>query len=502
MQKTTMKLSDQELKKLIDARDYKQKFTKGGNPLGKTPKQKQEEALIIVCNFHKLDSITAEVDYDAGTITGISNDPSQEEVKLSVPETGNEAVDNYRNQRDVPVAVVSSTSTALIPLTDEEKAQLKVFDNMYDRSLAILQICNDQVVEDEPTRALGFSVAKQTDEIIKELDSRRLLLNKKPKKEIDDRNALVKKLTTPLEAGLATIKKRLTDYQVAQEEKRKQEQAALAKQQQEQRLKDEAEKLRIQKINTSIQDFRQKSDAEISAIESTEQLETFIKRITGWIPKAEYYQEFHPQILEEKKSAISRAEGRRSVIKELEKAKVEAEEASKKGAAEKAQADAKLKQMQQEKDQAAERERQAKARQEEQAKQHEATCRLTITSKLQLMGWPSSELESQLKYVADIYGDFTTAVNKIMEFSSRLTIRFQEYQESIALQAQKAKNLRTTWKYKVTDLNLIPREYLQLDEKKLTNYLSSKKEAIKAGAPEAQIPGIEFYSDTAATLAS
>lgn len=525
MQKTTMSLRDQEVEKLVEARNTKQRYTKGGLPLGKTPEQKQEEALKAVCTFHKMDPTTAEVDYEAKTITGVSYDPRfQEEGKLDnvahpdspaqkaaakepatgiVPSSSIEADPTHRlDAKNYLTQQPPSANTALIPLTEQEQLQIKVFGEMYGRCLAVLQICNDQQVQDEQTKALGFSVAKQTDTLIKELDARRLELNKAPQKDISDRNALVKKLSAPLEAGLATIKKRLTDYQVQQEEQRLKDKQELEKKQEEQRLKDEAEKARIQKINTSIQDFRQKSDTEIAAIETTEQLDTFIKKITGWGPKAEYYQEFYNQIVEEKKAAIARAEGRRTVVGELEKAKAAAEAASKKGAAEKAKADAKLKQLEQEKAQAAQREQQEKIKQQEQAKQHEATCRLTITSKLQLIGWPASELEAQLKYVVDIYGDFTTAVDRIMDFGSRMNIRFQEYQEQLTLQSQKAKNLRTTWKYKVTDLSLVPREYLQLDEKKLTNYLSSKKEAIKSGAPDAQIPGIEFYSDTAATLAS
>lgn len=498
MQKS-MKLTDQQLKKAVEARDAKQRYTKGGNPLGKTPKQKQDEVLLFLCQAYELKPETAIIDYGSETITG---------ELLNIPETGSSAVDTYRAQRDVPVAVVSSSqvqedptlrldaknyvakpaaNTALIPLTEEEKAQLKVFDDMYDRSLAILQICNDQVIEDEPTRALGFSVAKQTDDIIKELDSRRLQLNKKPKKEIDDRNALVKKLTTPLEAGLATIKKRLTDYQVAAEQKRLKEQQEQKQKEEAQRLKDEAEKERIKKINTSIQDFRTKADQEIAAIDTLEKLDAFIKKISSWKPKQDFYQEFFQLILDEMKSAIMRAEARRSIVKQLE--------ASAANEAENAKLKAELKAKQ-------DQEAQQKAKELEQAKQFEAACKLTITTKLQGQGWPPSEIEKQLEYALGIYGDFKTAVEKVMDFSSRFSVRFQDYQQSLQLDQQKAKNLRTTWKYRVTDLNQVPREYLQLDEKKLTNYLSSKKEAIKAGAQEVQIPGIEFYSQTDATLAS
>lgn len=54
---------------------------------------------------------------------------------------------------------------------------------------------------------------------------------------------------------------------------------------------------------------------------------------------------------------------------------------------------------------------------------------------------------------------------------------------------------RSTWKYAVEDLSLIPREYLVLDEKKV-------KAVVKAMRADTNIPGIRVFEDASVAVSS
>lgn len=63
--------------------------------------------------------------------------------------------------------------------------------------------------------------------------------------------------------------------------------------------------------------------------------------------------------------------------------------------------------------------------------------------------------------------------------------------ESKAIESNKVSGARTVWKFEVTDANLVPREFLIVDETKI-------RKAMNAGLRE--LPGVRFYEDTQIAL--
>jgi len=65
----------------------------------------------------------------------------------------------------------------------------------------------------------------------------------------------------------------------------------------------------------------------------------------------------------------------------------------------------------------------------------------------------------------------------------------------IEVKANKTSNIRTVWKYGVSDINQVPREWLCVDESKVKEYLNANKEFLKEGV----VNGINFYKDITVT---
>lgn len=501
----TVKLTEAEATSLQKAIDKKQSYSKTGMPIGKSPAEARHEAVTNLCKKHNIIYPGLfEFSFPERTITG---DSLSEAEHFEAADTdaldanfiypggaaypGGEKTENGPGSNPEP-------DKSLIPILPEELPALKVFSDLYEQALAILQVCNDQQVTDSVSEKLAIDVAKRTDQLAKELDKRRLQLNKVPQSEIDKRNALCKKLAAPLEAGVKAVKQRLTDYALEQEKARKEAERIRLEAEQKRKEQEQKEAERIDKIKGAMLQFETKSDEKIAALSSVSDLESFLKEINGWEPKQEFYQQFYEEIKDRKAKAILRAESRRPLLIELEASRKEAMEASKKNKAAQEAAQQKIRQQEEQIEKQKEQEAIAKAQEQQRKAQMEASMKITISSQLTAMGWPITRLESELSAVKDIYGSFTGAAEMLADFNYRFSERFQSYKEQLNLESQKSKNMRTTWSFKTIDLNLVPREYLQLNEKAVSNALASHREEVKAGM--FKIPGIEFYSETKAVL--
>jgi len=65
----------------------------------------------------------------------------------------------------------------------------------------------------------------------------------------------------------------------------------------------------------------------------------------------------------------------------------------------------------------------------------------------------------------------------------------------IEVKANKTSKIRTVWKYGVSDINQVPREWLCVDEAKVKEYMSANKEFLKEGT----INGVRFFKDIIVT---
>lgn len=80
--------------------------------------------------------------------------------------------------------------------------------------------------------------------------------------------------------------------------------------------------------------------------------------------------------------------------------------------------------------------------------------------------------------------------NNFEGLAKKIDTQNVEVKQTVRLGAIGTMAERRTWQFKVTDINLIPREYLMVDEKKMN---AIKKEFGEKGQT---IPGVEFFQET------
>lgn len=80
--------------------------------------------------------------------------------------------------------------------------------------------------------------------------------------------------------------------------------------------------------------------------------------------------------------------------------------------------------------------------------------------------------------------------NNFQNLANKIDLENVEVKQTVRLGSIGTMAERRIWQFKVSDINLIPRQYLMVDEKKIN---AIKKEFGESGQT---IPGIEFYQET------
>lgn len=375
-----------------------------------------------------------------------------------------------------------------------EKPWLAKFEKMELEVVNILKLCKDQPVTDVATRDTATGMVSNASQLAKRVESKMKLLAQPLKDDIAVITAVGKKLFNPLDESIRDLKKKITDFNVKAEKERQAEILRLAE---EKRLQDEAAQKEIERVNklkAAKEKFITTMDDEINAIQNLVQLDAYVTKMKAWNPKAEYWQEMLQDIVKERDNCIARAEGRRKVCQQLEDQQKKTQAAQQQGQAQAAQAlldqrkaEDKLK-AQQLKDQ----EDKEKRRQEQEAL--ETNAKFTVTTAVDQLGWPKNKIGDELEQIFQLFGSYVQAAAQFERMVKGSSDRLSKVNEALALEASKAKNMRTIWKARITDPNKVPRDYMVVDMVKINNLLTSFKEEILAG--NFKVEGVEFYPET------
>lgn len=93
--------------------------------------------------------------------------------------------------------------------------------------------------------------------------------------------------------------------------------------------------------------------------------------------------------------------------------------------------------------------------------------------------------------IVDLRKEEAVVTQRSIEAITAMADKQETLTEQIAISAPKS-NVRKTWKFEISDVNAIPREWLVLDETKAKEYMSANKEKLKSGDI---VNGIKFYID-------
>jgi hypothetical protein len=425
------------------------------------------------------------------------------------------------------------------PMTMFQEAALKKYNETQQKVIEVVKACKSIKVVDAASNNRGREIGKSANAVIKAIDKRRLELTKPLRDGIEVINSVAKQLASPIEVEVERLKKEITQFEIESEKRRQEE---LKKAEEARKAKEEAEKKereRIEKIKTNIRQVENSGLQKINDCDSIDKINQLSATLLNWKPKADFYQEFFPEIQSLISDLIQKTELRRPIIEEIERQKAEAqrlekvaqeqeakaklieqeqrranelkskaeqdvinaEMQTKKAEQDRINAEAAKKAAQEAQAKAEEQQRKLKEQQdnaellkitnEKRAAQFEEEQKQNLQNFLKAIGIKTFESKAEMYIKA--YGSAEIAITKKNEI-----IQAETELRQVKNLSSKTKNLRTDYKFELEDENLIPRQYLMVDEKKIREAIVANREAIEQG--NFSIPGVKIIEDVKSVL--
>jgi hypothetical protein len=405
------------------------------------------------------------------------------DFEVETPSTENEFKEKTVQKNEVSVSPVSEINKLSLSSYQQESTIL------IERAKKIILIENDN------ENVLARDFGKELNTKIKEINDKRLAINRPLNDEIKSNNDLGKQICEPMEKELDRIKAVITNYEKAKELLRLDE---LRKLEEERKKKDELQRIdmeRVNKIKNQISQLRTSTTEKINGINQLKDIEVLESQIKGSKLKPEFYMEFMPDANQMIKDLLFLIEGRKPIIKELEAKKDEANKLMKKNAEEAT----KQKELiaQQEKDMKDKSEREA-ALKKAQDDADEFSARQKVTVLVASLG--IKNVEHYMDKLIAMFGNFRS----IMQNSHKVVENYQNEQKELAklaeLEDQKMKNQRVDYHFQILDESKVPMEYYSIDEKKIKEAIKNNKLKLDKDVNSFTIDGILIFAKTQTVL--
>lgn len=345
--------------------------------------------------------------------------------------------------------------------------------------------------DDENTNARDY--AKRLAKIMKDAEDERKAKNNPWQEKIDQNNDMAKMvISEPLKKEVERLKNAIGLYETEKERKRLEEEKRLAKEKAEREAAILAEQQRVAKVRQNISDITTNGIAGLEKCNTLDELNAFSTKVKSAVLKEEFYKEYFQEAKDKMSDLITLIEQRRPLLEEIENAKKQADllEGEQKASAEKAMAEklAAQKLADEEKRKNEELERENK---EMTAKQELFTLFASLGIK---------KVSDKVNEVVEKYGSPIIAAEKreelILDYQNSLVEKAKE--EEVA--SEKVKNVRVDYLFEITDENLIPREYLCVDEAKIKKAIQANREALQKNINSFSIKGVFVYPKNSTIL--
>lgn len=345
--------------------------------------------------------------------------------------------------------------------------------------------------DEENTNARDYG--KRLNKIIKDADDERKLKNSPWQEKIDQNNDLAKMvISDPLKKEVERLKNAVGLYETEKERKRLDEEKRLAKEKAEKEAAILAEQQRVAKVRQNISDISTNGIAGLDKCNTLDELNIFSNKVKSYVLKEEFYKE----CLEEAKGKVDELltliEQRRPLLEEIEKAKKEAEllDGEQKAAAEKAMA---------EKLEAEKVANEEKRKNEELERENkEMTAKQELFSLFASLG--IKKVSDYVNAVVEKYGSAIIAAEKREELISDYQNSLVEKAKEEEVASEKVKNVRVDYLFEITDENLIPREYLCVDEAKIKKAIQANREILQNNINGYKISGVMIFPKNSTIL--
>lgn len=385
---------------------------------------------------------------------------------------------------EIPANLVKAEETNPLAYVNEYKA---LADDILVLSKKIITPKDDE--ENSNARDYGKRLSK----ILKDAEEERKSVNSPWQEKIDQNNEMAKMvISEPLKKEIERLKNAVGLYETEKERKRLEEEKRLAKEKAEREAAILAEQQRVAKVRQNISDITTNGIAGLEKCNTLDELNSFSNKVKSAVLKEEFYKEYLQEAKDKINDLLTLIEQRRPLLEDIERAKKEAEklEGEQKAAAEKAMAEklAAQKLVDEEKRKNEELERENK---EMTAKQELFTLFASLGIK---------KVSDYVNTVIEKYGSAIIAAEKREELISDYQNSLVEKAKEEEIASEKMKNVRVDYLFEVTDENLIPREYLCVDEAKIKKAIQANREALQKDISNFKIAGCMIFPKNSTIL--
>lgn len=328
---------------------------------------------------------------------------------------------------------------------------LKKFDKAKAEVKKQIDLCNQIEVKTDQDCEVARGTLKQAIETKSLIEYKRKELVQPHLEAQRSINDYAKELSLPLEAAIATGKKKVLEYEQEKERKRLEELAALEKIRREREAAERAERERAEYYKAKLRKLDEDAIKGMHRCETVKQIDDFIQALRMYSTSEKQFAEFASDAAELKKALLERAAMHRDFLKKQEMQKAETE---------------RLKGIERE---------QAELRAAQEAEANK------IREEIEAIEREKARMEKEKREREEMEAEEIRKAIEAKEEEGRIK----------ELEKQKAKNIRKDWAFEVINHNQVPREFLTVDEAKV-------KTAIKNGVRS--ITGIAIYQKDVAVI--
>jgi len=345
------------------------------------------------------------------------------------------------------------------------------------------------LINDDEDNTTARDLAKKMTTLKNKIEEARKEANKPDQQRIDGRMEAAKKITEPIGKEIDRLKQCVSFYESEKERKRLAEKKRLEDEMKAKEEKEKKERERVQNIRKEIDRLRTDGQAKVNACNTIKEVNDMELKLKGWKLKPEFFSEFIEEAEGLKNEICELLAKRKPLIEEIEKKNEEAKklEGEKKLQAEQ-EAEAKKKEL----------EAQNKLREEEQRNKELEGQNIELAARQELIVLIASfgiknNIEQYIEGVVAKYGNCRLAIENREKLIDDYKEHLQDKVKMDALESEKVKNVRTTFEFTIVDEQLIPREFLSIDEQKIRKYITEKRKELETDVNSVKIEGLIIY---------
>lgn len=373
---------------------------------------------------------------------------------------------------------------------------IKDVDNTFNvfyfekQSKELLLLSNKlSLINDDEDNVTARDLAKQMTTLKNKIEEARKEANKPDQKRIDDRMDSAKKITEPITKEIDRLKQCVSFYESEKERKRLAEKKKLEDEMKAKEEKEKKERERVQNIRKEIDRLRTDGQAKVNACNTIKEVSDLELKLKGWKLKAEFFGEFIEEAEGLKNEISELLAKRKPLIEDIEKKNEEAKklEGENKLQAER-EAEAKKKEL----------EAQNKLREEENRNKELQEQNMELAARQELIVLVASfginkGVEEYMDNVIAKYGNCRLAMEKRDKLVDDYREHLSNKTKMDAIDSEKVKNVRLTFEFSIIDEDLIPRQFLSVDEAKIRKYITEKRKELESDVNSVKIEGLLIY---------